>query len=570
MNNKQKLLTATAITGTIVSASAFTVFDYAICRRKKQPDVRKKEKWKPYLDYVLKEQEWLKEHQEQELKEIRSKDGLTLRAAYIPRENAKGTIICMHGYHSTNDIEFVPEVRFLWNLGYSILLPWQRSHGKSEGRYITYGVKERHDLKRWILYTNRHLAAKNKDIFLCGISMGCATTLMAAGLDLPDNVKGIILNGGENRVVDGKEVEVRPELYTWGYPVISVDYPASRCDVRFDSLPDQETLKKFVFDECKAEANWNMKNFIEDQVELIRRQVGDRKVLLALSGGVDSSVVAAMLIKAIGQQLVCVHVNHGLMRKNESESVVEVFRNQLHANLIYVDATERFLGKLENVSDPEEKRKIIGGEFIRVFEEEARKLEGIDFLGQGTIYPDIIESGTKTAKMVKSHHNVGGLPEDLQFELVEPLKQLFKDEVRACGIELGLPAEMVYRQPFPGPGLGVRCLGAITRDRLEAVRESDAILREEFAKAGLDKKVWQYFTVVPDFKSVGMKNHARCFEYMVIIRAINTIDAMTASIEHVDWEILDRITNRILAEVENVNRVCYDMSPKPPATIEFE
>ena len=385
-----------------------------------------------------------------------------------------------------------------------------------------------------------------------------------------DNVKGIILNGGENRVVDGKEVEVRPELYTWGYPVISVDYPASRCDVRFDSLPDQETLKKFVFDECKAEANWNMKNFIEDQVELIRRQVGDRKVLLALSGGVDSSVVAAMLIKAIGQQLVCVHVNHGLMRKNESESVVEVFRNQLHANLIYVDATERFLGKLENVSDPEEKRKIIGGEFIRVFEEEARKLEGIDFLGQGTIYPDIIESGTKTAKMVKSHHNVGGLPEDLQFELVEPLKQLFKDEVRACGIELGLPAEMVYRQPFPGPGLGVRCLGAITRDRLEAVRESDAILREEFAKAGLDKKVWQYFTVVPDFKSVGMKNHARCFEYMVIIRAINTIDAMTASIEHVDWEILDRITNRILAEVENVNRVCYDMSPKPPATIEFE
>ena len=570
MNNKQKLLTATAITGTIVSASAFTVFDYAICRRKKQPDVRKKEKWKPYLDYVLKEQEWLKEHQEQELKEIRSKDGLTLRATYIPRENVKGTIICMHGYHSTNDIEFVPEVRFLWNLGYSILLPWQRSHGKSEGRYITYGVKERHDLKRWILYTNRHLAVKNKDIFLCGISMGCATTLMAAGLDLPDNVKGIILNGGENRVVDGKEVEVRPELYTWGYPVISVDYPASRCDVRFDSLPDQETLKKFVFDECKAEANWNMKNFIEDQVELIRRQVGDRKVLLALSGGVDSSVVAAMLIKAIGQQLVCVHVNHGLMRKNESESVVEVFRNQLHANLIYVDATERFLGKLENVSDPEEKRKIIGGEFIRVFEEEARKLEGIDFLGQGTIYPDIIESGTKTAKMVKSHHNVGGLPEDLQFELVEPLKQLFKDEVRACGIELGLPAEMVYRQPFPGPGLGVRCLGAITRDRLEAVRESDAILREEFAKAGLDKKVWQYFTVVPDFKSVGMKNHARCFEYMVIIRAINTIDAMTASIEHVDWEILDRITNRILAEVENVNRVCYDMSPKPPATIEFE
>ncbi len=385
-----------------------------------------------------------------------------------------------------------------------------------------------------------------------------------------DNVKGIILNGGENRIVDGKPVVIRPELYDLGYPMISVDYPESQCEKKYDSLPDEAALKSFVFDECKAEPNWNMKNFVEDQVELIRRQVGDKKVLLALSGGVDSSVVAALLIKAIGHQLVCVHVNHGLMRKNESESVVKVFRDELHANLVYVDATERFLGKLENVADPEEKRKIIGGEFIRVFEEEARKLEGIDFLGQGTIYPDIIESGTKTAKMVKSHHNVGGLPEDLQFELVEPLKQLFKDEVRACGIELGLPHDMVYRQPFPGPGLGVRCLGAITRDRLEAVRESDAILREEFAKAGLDKKVWQYFTVVPDFKSVGMKNHERCFEYTVIIRAINTIDAMTASIERVDWDVLEVITNRILAEVENVNRVCYDMSPKPPATIEFE
>ncbi len=384
------------------------------------------------------------------------------------------------------------------------------------------------------------------------------------------NVKGIVLNGGENRVVDGKEVEVRPELYDMGIPMLSIDYPQSKCETKLTVLPDQETLKKFVFEECKAEANWNMKNFIEDQVELIRQQVGDRKVLLALSGGVDSSVVAAMLIKAIGQQLVCVHVNHGLMRKNESESVVKVFRDELHANLIYVDASERFLGKLENVADPEQKRKIIGGEFIRVFEEEARKLEGIDFLGQGTIYPDIIESGTKTAKMVKSHHNVGGLPEDLKFELVEPLKQLFKDEVRACGVELGLPHEMVYRQPFPGPGLGVRCLGAITRDRLEAVRESDAILREEFARAGLDKKVWQYFTVVPDFKSVGMKNNARVFEYMVIIRAINTVDAMTASVEKVDWDVLERITERILAEVENVNRVCYDMSPKPPATIEFE
>lgn len=385
-----------------------------------------------------------------------------------------------------------------------------------------------------------------------------------------ENVKGIILNGGENRVVDGSPVDIDPALYQCGLPVMSIDHPAAKCEQKLEALPDENVLRQFVFDQCKAEPNWNMKNFIEDQVELVRRQVGGRKVLLALSGGVDSSVVAALLLKAIGQQLVCVHVNHGLMRKNESESVVEVFRNQLNANLIYVDASERFLTKLENVADPEQKRKIIGGEFIRVFEEEARKLEGIDFLGQGTIYPDIIESGTKTAKMVKSHHNVGGLPEDLQFQLVEPLKQLFKDEVRSCGVELGLPASMVYRQPFPGPGLGVRCLGAITRDRLEAVRESDAILREEFEKAGLDKKVWQYFTVVPDFKSVGVKHNARSFEYMVIIRAINTIDAMSATIELVDYQVLQRIVDRILAEVENVNRVCYDLSPKPPATIEFE
>lgn len=385
-----------------------------------------------------------------------------------------------------------------------------------------------------------------------------------------ENVKGIILNGGENRVVDGQPVDIDPAIYQIGYPIMSIDHPSARCDLQLPQLPDEDTLRKFVIEQCKAKQNWNMKNFIEDQVELVRRQVGDKKVLLALSGGVDSSVVAALLLKAIGQQLICVHVNHGLMRKNESESVVEVFRNQLKANLIYVDATQRFLGKLENVADPEQKRKIIGSEFIRVFEEEAGKFKGIDFLGQGTIYPDIIESGTKTAKMVKSHHNVGGLPENLKFELVEPLKQLFKDEVRACGIELGLPNHMVYRQPFPGPGLGVRCLGAITRDRLEAVRESDAILREEFEKAGLDQKVWQYFTVVPDFKSVGMKNNARCFEYMVILRAINTIDAMSATIELVDYQVLQRITDRILKEVKNVNRVCYDLSPKPPATIEFE
>lgn len=310
--------------------------------------------------------------------------------------------------------------------------------------------------------------------------------------------------------------------------------------------------------------------FIDEQVDAIRAQVGDQKVLLALSGGVDSSVVAALLIRAIGDQLVCVHVNHGLMRKDESESVVRVFRDELKANLVYVDATDRFLGKLEGVADPEQKRKIIGGEFIRVFEEEARKLSGIEFLGQGTIYPDIIESGTKTAKMVKSHHNVGGLPEDLEFSLVEPLRQLFKDEVRACGLELGLPHSMVYRQPFPGPGLGVRCLGAITRERLEAVRESDAILREEFEKEGLDRTVWQYFTIVPDFKSVGVRDHARSFEYPVIIRAVNTVDAMTAEIECIHWPVLQRITRRILAEVKHVNRVCYDLSPKPTATIEWE
>ncbi len=385
-----------------------------------------------------------------------------------------------------------------------------------------------------------------------------------------DNVKGIILNGGENRVVDGVAVDVNADIYTCGYPVISIDHPTAKCEKQLAELPDEATLKAFVFDTCKAEANWNMKNFIEDQIELVRRQVGDKKVLLALSGGVDSSVVAALLLKAIGQQLVCVHVNHGLMRKNESENVVEVFKNQLNANLIYVDATDRFLDKLAGVADPEQKRKIIGGEFIRVFEEEARKLEGIDFLGQGTIYPDIIESGTKTAKCVKSHHNVGGLPEDLQFALVEPLKQLFKDEVRACGVELGLPAEMVYRQPFPGPGLGVRCLGAITRERLAALRESDAILREEFAKAGLDKKVWQYFTVVPDFKAVGVRDNARSMGYMCVIRAVNTIDAMTATIERVDYDILERIADRITAEVTSINRVVYEITKKPVATIEFE
>ena len=305
--------------------------------------------------------------------------------------------------------------------------------------------------------------------------------------------------------------------------------------------------------------------FIDEQVAAVKEQVGDKKVLLALSGGVDSSVVAALLIKAIGKNLVCVHVNHGLLRKGEPEQVIEVFGKRLNANLVYVDATERFLSKLEGVAEPEKKRKIIGAEFIRVFEEEARKLEGIGFLAQGTIYPDIIESGP-----VKSHHNVGGLPEDLKFELVEPVKFLFKDEVRVVGKALGLPDSMVYRQPFPGPGLGVRCVGAITRDRLEAVRESDAILREEFAKAGLDKTVWQYFTVVPPITSTGVRDGKRVDAWPVVIRAVNTIDAMTATVATPDWPLLQKITDRILAEVPNVNRVLYDMSPKPPATIEWE
>lgn len=305
--------------------------------------------------------------------------------------------------------------------------------------------------------------------------------------------------------------------------------------------------------------------FIDEQVGEIQAQVGDKKVLLALSGGVDSSVVAALLIKAIGKQLICVHVNHGLMRKGESEEVIDVFKNQLDANLVYVDASDRFLGKLEGVTEPENKRKIIGAEFIRVFEEEARKFSDVDFLAQGTIYPDIIESGP-----VKAHHNVGGLPDDMQFELVEPVKLLFKDEVRVIGTALGLPETMVQRQPFPGPGLGVRCLGAITRDRLECVRESDAILREEFANAGLAGKVWQYFTVVPDFRSVGVRDDKRSFEYPVIIRAVNTVDAMTATIERIDYDLLEKVTERITHEVPGVNRVVYDLTPKPVGTIEWE
>ncbi|MFR9217083.1 MAG: glutamine-hydrolyzing GMP synthase [Ruthenibacterium sp.] len=389
------------------------------------------------------------------------------------------------------------------------------------------------------------------------------------------NVRALILNGGPNRMLAGAAVAPLPEVLSCGLPMLAIDFDGAPAARHIDALPADEQastalLHGFLFDECHVRGEWDMESFIAAQVEHIRRQVGGRKVLLALSGGVDSSVVAALLLKAIGPQLTCVHVNHGLLRKGEPEQVVRVFRDNLGANLVYVDAQERFLSKLAGVADPEQKRRIIGAEFIRVFEEEARKLDGIEFLAQGTIYPDIIESGTKTNKVVKSHHNVGGLPDDLKFELVEPVRQLFKDEVRACGAALGLPYDMVYRQPFPGPGLGVRCLGAITRQRLEALRESDAILREEFAAAGLDKKVWQYFTIVPDMKSVGVRGNARCEEWPAIIRAVNTVDAMTAEIEEIPYDVLHRVTKRIITEVPGINRVCYDLTPKPTGTIEWE
>ncbi|MBE6565389.1 MAG: glutamine-hydrolyzing GMP synthase [Ruminococcaceae bacterium] len=386
-----------------------------------------------------------------------------------------------------------------------------------------------------------------------------------AELEAMPNLKGVILNGGKNNVVDGVKIDVNADIYSLNVPFVAYDFEQAKCEQSCECA-----LEDFLFAKAGCEKNWNMENFIADAVEQLKAQIGDNKVLLALSGGVDSSVVAALLMKAIGKNLVCVHVNHGLLRKGEPEQVVRVFREEMGATLIYVDAVDRFLDKLAGVADPEKKRKIIGEEFIRVFEEEADKLEGISFLGQGTIYPDIVESGTKTVKVVKSHHNVGGLPEKFNFQLVEPLKYLFKDEVRACGKALGLPDSMVYRQPFPGPGLGVRCCGAITRDRLEAVRESDAILREEFANAGLEGKVWQYFTLIPDTKSVGVKDNARAFEYPVVIRAVNTIDAMTASIECIEYPLLQKIVNRIITEVKGVNRVCYDLTPKPTGTIEWE
>lgn len=371
------------------------------------------------------------------------------------------------------------------------------------------------------------------------------------------NAKGLVLSVGPNRAFEGQTLDMNDDVLTCDLPVIKV---TDAQDAQIEGFADL----------CNCEKDWNAKNFIDEQIALLRKQIGDKKVLLALSGGVDSSVVAALLIRAIGDQLVCVHVNHGLLRQGEPEQVVRVFREEMGANLIYVDAVDRFLDKLEGVADPEQKRHIIGAEFIRVFEEEARKLDNISFLGQGTIYPDILESGTKTQTNIKSHHNVGGLPDDLKFELVEPLAQLFKDEVRVVGEALGLPHDMVYRQPFPGPGLGVRCIGAITRDRLEQVRHSDAILREEFQKAGLMGKVWQYFTIVPDIRSTGVRDQKRCFERPVVLRAVNTQDAITASIEPIPYELLGKICDRIVNEVPGVNRVLYDITPKPIATIEWE
>ena len=399
------------------------------------------------------------------------------------------------------------------------------------------------------------------------------------------NVKGIIINGGPNNVIDGVAIDVNPGIYEMGTPVMAAGHDKALCEVKLPEFTDdveaiKGAVKSFVFDTCKAEANWNMTNFVNDQVELIRRQVGDRKVLLALSGGVDSSVVAALLLKAIGDKLVCVHVNHGLMRKGESEAVVEIFGKELKANLIYVDATDRFLSKLENVADPEEKRKIIGGEFIRVFEEEARKLDGIDFLGQGTIYPDIVESGTKTAKMVKSHHNVGGLPEDLQFELVEPLRQLFKDEVRRVGRELGMPEHLITRHPFPGPGLAVRILGDITPEKVHTLQEADDIfiqgLRDwkvqdaDGNETSLYHQVWQAGVILLPVQSVGVMGDERTYERAVALRAVTSTDAMTADWAHLPYEFLGKVSNDIINKVKGVNRVTYDISSKPPSTIEWE
>lgn len=417
---------------------------------------------------------------------------------------------------------------------------------------------------------------KNTDIARSIRAMGVYSEIYphditVENLQSKDNLKGIILNGGVNRNVDGQDVTISDALYDLNIPMIAIDYPQSKLIENLTELPSEETLVDFVFTQCKANPTWNMENYVNEEIERLRSTIKDKQVLLALSGGVDSSVVAALLIKAIGKQLHCVHVNHGLMRKNESEQVLKMFKDDLGDNLIYVDATERFLGKLKGEKDPEAKRKIIGKEFITIFDEESSKLEGIDFLAQGTIYSDVVESGTKTTKTVKSHHNVGGLPKDMTFELVEPLAKLFKDEVREAGLVLGLPESMVFRQPFPGPGLGIRVLEEVTKERLGAARESDAILHEEFEKAGLNKSVWQYFTAIPDFKSVGVNMEGnRTYDYPIIIRAVNAVDGLTASIEPIPYDVLNKIVDRILKEVPNVNRVFYDLSPKPVASIEYE
>ena len=391
------------------------------------------------------------------------------------------------------------------------------------------------------------------------------------------NVKGIIINGGPNNVIDGVGIDVNPGIYTMGIPVMAAGHDKATCAVKLAEFTDdieaiKNAVKSFVFDTCKAEANWNMTNFVNDQIELLKRQVGDKKVLLALSGGVDSSVVAALLLKAIGDNLVCVHVNHGLMRKGESEDVVEVFKNQLKANLIYVDVTDRFLNKLAGVEDPEQKRKIIGGEFIRVFEEEAKKIGAVDFLVQGTIYPDVVESGLGgESAVIKSHHNVGGLPDYVDFkEIIEPLRDLFKDEVRKAGLELGIPEKLVYRQPFPGPGLGIRIIGEVTAEKVKMVQEADAIYREEIANAGLDRSIGQYFAALTNMRSVGVMGDERTYDYAIALRAVNTIDFMTAEAAEIPWEVLGKVASRIVNEVKHVNRVLYDCTGKPPATIEFE
>ena len=389
------------------------------------------------------------------------------------------------------------------------------------------------------------------------------------------NVKGIIINGGLNNVIDGVAIDVNPSIYTMGIPFMAAGHDKATCAVKLPAFTDdieaiKAAIKSFVFDTCQAEANWNMANFVNDQIELIRRQVGDKKVLLALSGGVDSSVVAALLLKAIGENLVCVHVNHGLMRKGESEDVVEVFSNQLKANLVYVDVTDRFLDKLAGVEDPEQKRKIIGGEFIRVFEEEARKLDGIDFLGQGTIYPDIVESGTKTAKMVKSHHNVGGLPAKMNLKLVEPLRLLFKDEVRRVGMELGMQPHLIKRHPFPGPGLGIRILGDITPEKVRILQEADDIYMSLMREWGLYDKIWQAGVILLPIQSVGVMGDERTYENTVALRAVTSTDAMTADWAQLPYEFLAKVSNEIINKVKGVNRVVYDISSKPPATIEWE